>query len=92
MTMEFTNIETRAEYMNGNLDGAYTRYDRYGSLLEEGTFNHGGKEGYYKSYHETGWPAKIERYIQGKLVYFEEFDEDGRPIIAIKSGQKNGGR
>jgi antitoxin component YwqK of YwqJK toxin-antitoxin module len=78
------NIETRAEYIDGNLDGSYARYDRYGSLQEEGTFNHGGKEGYYKSYHESGWPAKIERYIQGKLVYLEEFDEDGKPNCCDK--------
>lgn len=86
------NTEARAEYKNGNLDGSYTKYDKYGNLLEEGNFNQGEKEGNYTSYHETGQVARVERYIRGKLVYCEEFDENGRIIAVIESGQTKGGR
>lgn len=86
------NTETRAEYKNGKLDGFYTKYDKYGNLLAEGNFNQGEKEGNHTSYHETGQAARIEKYIQGKLIYCEEFDEDGRAIAAMKSLQTTGGR
>jgi len=71
------NPETEAEYTDDKLDGSYVKYDKYGCLQEKGTFKRGEKEGNYIIYHENGQPARIERYVEGKLVHCEEFDEDG---------------
>ncbi len=78
------NLETRAQYKNGSLNGPYARYDRYGCLQEKGIFNDGKKEGDYALYHETGHPARIERYVQGRLTCCQEFDEDGNTIAGTK--------
>ncbi len=84
--------ETKAQYTDGNLNGSYIKYDRYGCLQERGVFNAGKKEGDYILYHENGQPARIERHVDGKLICWEELDEDGNTIITTKREEHDGRR
>ncbi len=74
------NDGTRAVYRGGKLDGCFECRDRYGGLMEEGTYSRGIKQGDHRFYHESGGLACLDRYKDGKLVSREEFDEDGKPI------------
>jgi len=74
------NVETKAEYKKGKLNGYHAKYNKYGSLMEEGFFDMGREHGDCKSYHEDGQLARSALYEKGKLVHLLEFDEDGNEI------------
>lgn len=62
-------------------NGKWKEYNRYGTLVSEGTYKNGLRHGTWKVYSDTGQLVIEEDYVNGVLDgTYKAFHENGTPI------------
>ena len=87
-------IEQKARYHQGMLNGPWTQY-KFGKVIEERNYVIGKLDGNVKSYDDRTWKLKQEvQYKEGKQHgYFRYYDEEGNVTLEYeyKNGEKVSG-
>ncbi|MGB3590198.1 MAG: hypothetical protein WBA16_00800 [Nonlabens sp.] len=61
-------IILQASYVNGIVDGAFSKYHRDGKLKEQGTYKMMRKNGVWKYYDQKGMLQRTETYQNGSMT------------------------
>ena len=60
------NIEFKAAYLNGKLDGLSRYWDKDGNLISEADYSNGLPHGKWIKYHPNGNPMNVVNYFHGQ--------------------------
>lgn len=60
------NVEFKAAYLNGKLDGLSRYWDKDGNLISEVTYSNGLAHGKWIKYHRNGKPMNVVNYFHGQ--------------------------
>ena len=74
------------QYENGEEDGPWRFWYPDGGLSEQGTMLEGVRDGEWTGWYPNGRDRYRRTYRQGRMLSWEEWDTDGKPVSASDRG------
>jgi antitoxin component YwqK of YwqJK toxin-antitoxin module len=70
-------LQGTSYFVNNVRNGPWTRYFFSGSLMFEGSFSTGKKNGFHKYYYENGGVSVVEEYKLDNKISIVNYDSNG---------------